>query len=298
MPTPRDWNLIAFSMFPIVDFGSRGAFVLDHTALGVGLFHGVRHAVLTAAIDNRLPAEYGNAQSIGGMYGRIFQRYVTRIFQSAAPKRVMEILEDNDDPRCDLLVWFPEFVVLIEIKAEHFIAKSHSAYRSLAERREELRNIGIPRAVKQIAATIRALRSGNLPVKGLLTYDWTTVPIVPLIVTEEAVPAIPSAGKCLYSAFDEPLEELRSSGPVGRLRILPIDDIESLPDVSESQNWASLMYRWGESDGREQPWHMYLDTSGVKLRGDVITSRSTDAVKYLATQLGLDLGELDIESSH
>ena len=154
----RDWNLIALSKAPIADVGQQGAFVLNHTALGRSLFDGVRHAILTAALGKRLPEPFTTAKAVGGLYGALFERYIIGILRHLFPHQVIKIKEEGREKRCDLMVWFPDKVVLVEVKGEHFIAKDHVAYMNLDERRKELRGIGLPKAVAQLTATIKALR--------------------------------------------------------------------------------------------------------------------------------------------
>ena len=84
----RDWNLIALSQAPVCDLGEMGAFALNHTVLGRGLFDSVRHAILTAALEERLPEPYTNQRAIGELYGKVFESYILSVFESAFPERV------------------------------------------------------------------------------------------------------------------------------------------------------------------------------------------------------------------
>ena len=283
-----DWNLIALSKAPIVDLDETGAFVLNHTALGRSLFDGVRHAVLTAAHERRLPDPYRNAKSVGGLYGRVLQRYVTKLLRLAFPDRVIEIPEGTDR-RCDLLIWFPDKVVLVEIKGEHYAAVDHASYLTLEKRHEELCRIGIPKAVKQVSTTMQALRNGTLPIAGLPAYDWTTTPIVPLVVTEERTPQVPMVWEQLYGPFDRPLETDRAAGPVGKLRLLSVDEVETLPDITGAEGFASLLYRWGSTpDYYDMPWLAFLDTRGIRWTGQYVQSQFLETMRFLAGRLGLN----------
>lgn len=128
----RDWNLIALSRYPIVRLDDGNAFALNHTALGRSLFDGVRHAVLTAALAKQLPEPFNNPAAVGGLYGKLFQRYVIGVLKQACGDRVVEIPE-GAAPRCDLLISYPDKIILIEVKAEHFVAKCHFSYQTMVE---------------------------------------------------------------------------------------------------------------------------------------------------------------------
>ena len=184
----RDWNLIALSQAPICDLGDLGAFALNHTVLGRSLFDSVRHAILTAALESRLPDPYSNQQAIGELYGKVFESYIFSVFDAAFPGQVYRIPEQAGEQRADLLIWFPDKVVIVEVKGAHFVGLHHASFLAVDERRTELQSVGLPNAASQLEATVRAVRDGEIPVPGMPRYDWTTTAIVPLIVTEERMP--------------------------------------------------------------------------------------------------------------
>ncbi|MGD2109891.1 MAG: hypothetical protein PVI86_10920, partial [Phycisphaerae bacterium] len=289
----RDWNLIALSKSPIADLGQQRAFVLNQTALGRSLFDGVRHAILTAALDKRLPPPFTNAKAVGGLYGVLFERYVTGVLRHVFPNQVIKVKRETKDKRCDLVVWFPDKVMLVEVKGEHFTAKDHASYMSLDKRHDELRNIGIPKAVAQLTATVQALRRGVLTPRGLPDYDWTITPIVPVIVTDERTPQAPGTWDHLYESFDLPFEKLRAAGPIGRLRLLAVDEIEIFPDVAYTTDLATLLLQWGaSSQHRDLTWAAHLEDSGIKTSGRFIPMRFFEAMQSLAVRLGLDPAKL------
>ncbi len=289
----RDWSLIALSKYPIVDLGEMGAFVLNHTALGRSLFDGIRHSILTAALDGHLPRPFDTEAAVGDLYGNVFQRYVTDLLRHFLRHQVVEIPEGPEE-RCDLLISYPDKVILAEVKGRHYIAKRHSSHLPLSQRHEELLcSSGIPKAVDQIASTIGLLRRGTLTFPGLPAYDWTTTPIIPVIITEEEAPQAPFLWERLYKPFNRPLEALQGAGPIVRLRFLSIDEVETLPEVESQIDLATLMYRWAANvEYHELPWLAYLDATGTRTTGRVIHDRFVEAMSFLTERLDLDVEPL------
>ncbi len=303
----RDWNLIALSQAPICDLGDRGAFVLNHTALGRSLFDSIRHAVLTAALEERLPARYNNRRAVGGLYGEIFESYVRSIFECVCPGQVSRILEDRDDQRADFLIWFPDKVIVVEVKGVHFVGKDHASFLSIDERREQLTNVGMPRAVDQLVSTIYALRTANIvyaPPTGnavrpsMPSYDWTITPIIPVIVTEEQMPQVPGCWDAFYAPLCAKLDELTAAGPLAKLRLLTVGDVERLPDLRAPHDLATMFVHWGADPNlRELTWHSFLATQHVNFHGSFILGRFVNTLKSLAQRLGLDETKLVMPAS-
>ncbi|MBN1359039.1 MAG: hypothetical protein JW993_00525 [Sedimentisphaerales bacterium] len=285
----RDWNLIALSQAPICDLENPGAFVLNHTVVGRSLFDSIRHEVLTAARDGRLPEPYTNVKAVGDLYGKIFEKYILSIFRSAYGDQVWRIPEDNRERRADFLVWFPDKVVVVEVKSSHFIGLSHASLKSTAERQEELEKIGIPIAVDQLTSTIDALRRGDIVAPTMPAYDWTITPIIPLIVSEEQMPQVPGCWNALYRPLCSALDETIAVGPLGRLRLLPVGHVERLPDLQAPLDLATMLYQWGsDRDLAEWPWDSFLSKRNVTFSGSFMPGRFRRVVKFLARRLGLD----------
>lgn len=294
----RDWNLIALSQAPICDLGDRGAFVLNHTALGRSLFDSVRHAVLTAALEKRLPEPYRDHQAIGGLYGELFESYIRSIFADAYPETVCRISEDPSNRRADFLVWFPDKVVVVEVKGVHFVGKKHASFLSVDERRQELEQIGMPHALEQLESTIRALRAGEIKyaaqtengVKPIMpSYDWTITPIIPVIITEEQMPQAPGCWATLYAPLCAGLDELTPAGPLGKLRLLNVGDVERLPALQMPDDFATMLIRWGADPSlRDLSWSSFLATQAASCQGSFMIRRFVDMLKFLAQRLGLD----------
>jgi len=286
----RDWNLIALYKYPLIDLDPNPVFLINLTALGRSLFDGIRHAILTAAIDRRLAAPYHSVKAVGGLYGQVFQQYVLQVLERAFGPQLIRIPEGEKE-RCDALIWLPDKIVLVEIKGEHYIATNHASYMSLDERREELRKIGIPKAVSQICQTMTDLRDGKLRLPDLPNYDWTITPIIPLVVTEELTPQLPGIWERLYASFDEPLQQTRGAGPVARLRLLSVDEIEMVPDLGGPENFATALCQWGvNAEFCEMPWVAYLQNKSMACTEAYICQAVRDAILCLVERLGLDPG--------
>jgi len=285
----RDWNLVALSQAPICDLSDMGAFVLNHTALGRSLFDSVRHAILTAALDKRLTEPYTNEQAIGKLYGKIFESYVFSAFKSACPERVWSIPEDNREKRADFLIWFPDKVIIVEAKGTHFVGLDHASFLSIDERLKELEKIGIPNAINQLESTVRALRRRDILSPSMPSYDWTVTPIVPVIVTEEQIPQVPGCWDAFYGPFCAKLNELTDAGPLAKLRLLTIRDVERLPDMRAPHDLATIFIRWGADPSlMELTWGSFLSKQGVSFQCSFIPGRFREMIKYLARRLGLD----------
>lgn len=289
----RDWNLIALSQAPICDLGNMGAFALNHTVLGRSLFDSVRHAILTAALEKRLPEPYSNEQAIGELYGKVFESYIFSVLESAFPGRVYRIPEHTTEQRADLLIWFPDKVVIAEVKGVHFVGLRHASFMSIEERRQELQGIGVPNAVDQLEATVRALRSGDVTAPGMPSYDWTITPIVPVIVTEEQMPWVPGCWDAFYGPFFESFHGLGGAGPLAKLRLLTVDEVEQLPDVQLPHDFATMLFRWAaDRSMMELTWGSFLSTQDVTMRREFIRGRIIEVMKFLTRRLDLDESQL------
>ncbi len=289
----RDWNLIAVSQAPICDLGTTGAFALNETVLGKSLFDSVRHAVLTAALDKRLPEPYRDRRSIGELYGKVFESYILSVFQSAFPGQVYRIPEDAGEQRADLLIWFPDKVVIVEVKGVHFVGLRHASFLSIEERREELLSIGMPNAINQLTSTVSAIRKSRIGAPFMPSYDWTITPIVPVIVTEEQMPWVPGCWDALYGPLCEHLDGLTGAGPLARLRLLTVTEIERLPDLQLADDFATMLIRWGADRSlTELTWGGFVAMQDVRRRRDFIPSRFLATLKFLARRLGLDEAKL------
>lgn len=221
--------------------------------------------------------------------------FVTHLLRAVFGDRLVRLPETGDEKRCNLLIRYPDKVVLVEIKGEHFIATDHASFLSIEERRRELKKIGVDRAVAQIAATIQALRRGVIELPDTSNIDWTTTAIVPLIITEERTAQVFGGWDSLYADFDRPLEGLRGIGPLGRLRLLSLDELEMLPDLDFSLDFGALLYSWGDVEAhRDLTWASYLSTRSVAARYEYVPKQFGRVMQALATRLGLDPNKICI----
>lgn len=289
----RDWNLIALSQAPLCDLGDMGVFPLNHTVLGRSLFDSVRHAILTAALDKRLPDPYTNERAVGELYGKVFESYAYSLFREAFPDRVFRIPEVAGEQRADFLIWFPQRVVVVEVKGVHFVGREHASYLTIDERREELTRIGMPNTINQLASTIRAIRAGDLTAPSMPSFDWTMTPIVPVIVTEERMPQVPGCWDAFYEEMSEPFDELTGAGPPSKFRLLNIGDVETIADLESSDDLGAMLVRWGaDSTVTELTWGSFLATQDVCYRRRFVPDRYWETMKFLARRLGLDQTQL------
>jgi hypothetical protein len=217
------------------------------------------------------------------------------VLRAAFGKRVIRIPRSNKtgEYRCDFAIWHPDCIVLVEAKGEHYVARDHHAYMSVDERRQELIDVGLRKAVDQLAQMITALWQGDVTLDDLPTPDWTVAPIVPVVVTEERMPHAPGLWERLYQPIARPLHDLPRRGLVGELRVISIHEIEHLPDLATAHGPELLLYQWGASaDTRELPWSWYLNSRGIAHSGAFIKLRFLEAMRYLARRLGLDPGKI------
>jgi len=289
----RDWNLIAISRAPVCDFGDRGRFVINHTVLGRSLFDSLRHEILTAALRNGLEEPYTNEKAIGQLYGDIFEPYIQQLFETAFPGQVYRIPEDANEKRAVLLIWFPDMVVLVEVKGEHFRACSHASFLSIEERLAELKEKGLRKAIRQLASTVQAIRRGDIRAPSMPPYDWTVKRIIPVIVTEEQMPWVYGCWDAFYGPLCTGLEKLKPMGPISELRLLTVTEVEHLPGVELGHDFATMLARWAaDRNWMEFTWGAFLTAQGISLQSHFMSARFVETIKLLAQRLGIDEAQL------
>lgn len=289
-----DWNLISLSRFPLVTFPQAGTFIINLTVLGRSLFDGVRHAILTAVSEKRLPDTFNSVRRVGGLYGQVFEKYVQHLLETTFPERVVKIPENDLPGNADFLIFFPGKIVVVEAKSEHFVAKHHYKLMTIQERRSEIESVGLKKAVRQIESTIKALRNFHLKPLSLGYYDWTITPIIPLVVTDEEYPLFPQCWKLLYEEVEKPLTLLRDGvGPLGRLRILSLDEVEMLPNLTGSIDFATLLLQWGSDPSKfEYTFRNYLLSCNHHLSNNFMWKRWHEVCQILADRLGFDASKI------
>jgi len=157
------------------------------------------------------------------------------------------------------------------------------------ERHAELAKIGMPNAINQLASTIRAIRAGKVTAPSMPSFDWTMTPILPVIVTEERMPQVPGCWDAFYGEMSEPLDELAGAGPLSKLRMLNIDDVETIADLESSDDLGAMFMRWGaDSTVTELPFRSFMATQDARLRRRFVPDRYWETMQFLARRLGLD----------
>lgn len=245
------YNLIALSKYPVIELSDELRFVLNLTAAGRSIFDGVGHTILTAAIEKRLPNPWNHQRAVGSLYGDILEPFVRKILEQAFPKSVHKVPEEREE-RADFVILFGSSVVVLEVKARHFLGPEHASFMTLDQRRDKLeQTIELPKAISQIAKTIQALRNGDIDVPGL-PADWTTTPIIPVIITEERLPQVQGCWEPLYAPMMQPFEDLHGAGPIAPLRLLAIEDLEIVPNVALPDDFGTTCLKWAhDPDLRE-----------------------------------------------
>ena len=268
-----------------------GRFTLNLTAVGRSLFDGVRHAILTAAREGKLPNGWNDMRRIGGLYGRIFEEFIGRILERAFPDRVMRV-ETAAEERADFVIAFGAAFMVLEVKAEHFIGLKHASFMPLVERKREIENVGVPKAIGQITNTIRALRAGDLRIAGMAP-DWTCTPILPVIVTEERLPQVHGCWEALYAPLIQLLDDLRGAGPIAPLRLISIDDVEFLPDIEGPDDFGAICLKWAnDPDLRDSSLRSFLFANGITWGDRCVLDRFVSVMLFMADRLGLDVQKL------
>lgn len=291
-PNVGDWHLIGLYKFPLIRFPPKGMFVANLDSLGRSLFDGIRHVVLTAALDGKLPQPYTTADSVGSIFGEVFLQYVERVLHVAFPDRVIRVPECKraGHHRADFLVLFPGKVLIVEAKGRAFRAKDHAKWMPISARREEVKSTGIQKAVTQMIATIRAIRSFEFDEPRLRAYDWTTATVVPLVVTHDEFPLVPLSWESLYADENARLHELNGVGPIAPLRFLSIGDLERAPDVRSVEDFATLLLKWGDDkDTRELMFSQFLSQGGHNATREFMHDQFDRAMQLFKQRFGLSV---------
>lgn len=287
----RDFNLIPLARYPVVRFEDGRTFVLNISALGRSLFDGPRHIVTTAS----LRSERGELERAGGLYGEVFEAYTMRCLKDQFGDRVIKIPETIFPGNADCLVLSGNSVIVMEIKSEHFVARDHCKFMSVEERLNEIGDTGITRSVSQICRTVGNLRKGIFSKRlDLPAYDWTVTSIVPLIVTDEEFPFYSLLWEPLYKPLEAPLRKMNDgAGYVARLRLLSVDDIEMLRDVSTGMDFSQLLMHWGNDPTYyEVPLKTFIFAKNIKVGNEHRVKDLKSAFRYLSSRLGLDPNDI------
>jgi hypothetical protein len=265
-----------------------GSFVTNLTALSIALFDGVYHAVVTSVLEQRIPGM--TAQRVGGVFGEVFEEYVLDILAAAFGDQLIHVPPDGQARRSDALIVYTDRIAVIEIKGGHYRGIEHRGRLSLEDREEELRALGIEDAAEQIAQTVADLRNG-FSLDGLPRYDWTATQIVPVIITLERLPLLPSLWR-MFERLSDPLRRLPLQDQLVRVRFLGVDDVERLPDLCKSTNTdLGLLFAMWARDPRyfDRPLAHYLDAQGIRVAESFMRSRAGSIRRCFSERYGLEL---------
>lgn len=283
---PRDFNLIALSQYPVVDLNGH-YYVLSLSSLGRSLFDGAKHVVLTAALkrgDDEL-------KRVGGIYGKIFQRYSLDLLKSQFGDRLLVIPSDDRTKLADCLILFTSSVAVVEIKSERFISTEHFKLLSRDERIQQIKKTGIEKSVEQISNTIELLRRGELSATlDLPQLDWTITPIIPLVITEEDFPTPLLFWNEIYDEIQSRLRLLDGgAGRAVRLRILSIDEVELAQDVTDSKDFGTTLCKWANDEkGYDLTFKNFLLSHAFSIGNAARVKQLVAAHKALAARLGFN----------
>ncbi|MEZ4752952.1 MAG: hypothetical protein R3A13_01415 [Bdellovibrionota bacterium] len=284
---PREFNLIAVSKYPIVELENGSAYVLNSSSLGRSLYDGPRHIIMSKAIERG----NGEPNRVGGIFGEIFQDYVLKLLTEKFNEKIIEISDAEFKGYADCLLLFGNSVVVVEIKSEHFHARNHAKFLTIEERIDQIRETVIGKSVAQIKSTIVDLRNGNLSkALGLPYIDWTITPIIPLVITDENLPMFPLICEKLYTPLEEPLKKLSGGhGPIRRMRILSVEDLEMFQDISVPHDFGQLLQRWGNDEETfDSSFKNYLLAKSFRIGTQSFIADFEHACKLMAARLGLD----------
>lgn len=289
-----DWNLIAMSTAPVIKLDELGYFVLNLTAVGRSLFDGVRYSLIKGAVDGCLGPDW-TPQRLGQLYGDIFEDFAGRVLRHRFGERAVK-LDPEGRQRADFAILCANCVAIVEIKAEHYLGSEHASFQTVDERREELRRVGLPKAIEQIGHTIDDVRADRVSSFRAafpgFAADWTSFPIVPIFITENRLPQVHGCWQELYEPLLQPLRDRRAAGPITPLRILSIDDLEIVPGIGGEYDFGKLCMNWGnDPDFVDAMLWSYLAARGIPTDRSFVRRRFVRAAQLLVDKVGLTLSE-------
>jgi len=287
----HEFSLIALSRFPVVEFPEQGRFILSVARIATALFEGVRHAIQTVRLegDNRVPS----IAETGKIFGSVFEEYVQRILADAFGDRLTPLPRSQTAKRADGIVEYPDRLIVYEIKSKHAPVVGRLGPRTTEERMREIECLGVPEAAEQLAATISELRRGDLNELLGRQYDWTSTPIIPVIITADTVPLVWNMWAQLQG-LTRPISELPMQDQIARVRFLDIEDAERLPELVQVTDVARLFLEWANHEETfERPLLRHLNVAEIQYGNAYLRRRYEPVMRRLADRHGLDATKLD-----
>lgn len=231
-------DFLAFRKHPIVDLENGKYLITDIQFVADMLITG-----LFFEIFNSLPRE--KREDFLSLWGRAFELYLWELLEDFYPEQAHMLRKDIEfeGGQIDALLDFGTYIVVLEFK---FFLLPHEAKFSKDKDSltEELRlklvenERGEPKAVRQLAAAIQAIRKGT--VETALKRDK---PVYPVVVAYE--PSVESFGisSFLNSEFQKILEGAGDAAFVKPLTVMSVQELEILlPQMSMGHlNWNEIL---------------------------------------------------------
>lgn len=289
---PRRWTLIALQRYPFYRFPNGACYALHPGTIATSLFDGFYFTILDSYRRNHSgEARQTAIETLARKYGSITANYVENILCKCFGERLIKLPPSNeaDRKRCDFVIVYPHKIIIIEVKTSRFTTPRYFGCRNCREVQDLLEKAKIGEATEQLFQTIEDLRNQKIRDNRLISLDWTSTVIIPIIISEENLPMVPFAWDRLYAPYDNKLRQLNSgAGRVGHLRFLLPEDLFYLPDIVTSTELAKELLIWGEDEGqRSNSFNNYLHSRGVNLRCVEGKEIFREACETLKTILGL-----------
>lgn len=121
----------------------------------------------------------------------------------------------------------------------------------------------------------------------LLSKDWTSTAILPVVVTQEEVALLPGVWKH-YRTLMQDLHDLPMQDQILPARFLCTRDIERLPDLVQHHDVMRLLAEWAHHPQyNECTLAHFLQETGKEVFPNFMKARLQHAISYLADELGL-----------
>ncbi len=266
----RNWTLIPLQKYPIIRFSDGGCYVLHPGAVVNSLLDGFYFAILDSYRRlSDIKQRQGCIELLGSKFGLLVENYVCAVLRDTFGDRLLKLppSPEKNRRRCDFAVIYPNKVILIEIKTSRFTAARYECQEP-SDLQERLRKIDLPGAVQQLVHTIEDLRAFRIAEPQLKNIDWTTTAIIPLVLNEENLPAVPFAWNQYYIQYDSELQRLKTgAGTIGHLRFLSPEDLFYVSEITKGDEFARELLCWGnDTDHISSSFRNYLISKGYSLR--------------------------------
>ena len=227
----ENFNLIPLRKYPLVRLNN-SIYPLSLSSMANSLLDGIYYAVITAAIEDRIPEK---VQDIGSVFGYLYENMVIDLLEAKFVGRVLRspVREDTGEEAADALVLCPGGLVVFQIKGSHTKVKGKVASENFAvEEGKFFEQTGMNKAIDQLVTTVDCCRAGRIRE---LPDFWQRPDVLlqPVIVTYERIPQFSLMQSSLNRRLMEPVQvDANVRQPI----LMSTDDIEhvvSLPLVDD-----------------------------------------------------------------